>query len=94
MTIENQIQRLKELTQPIPAGTPKVTISQSIGFTVNLQAYESARIDATISIEGVLENIETIKAEVASQLEDAITKQIKDLIAQVDPNKTLLGHRK
>jgi hypothetical protein len=94
MTIENQMQRLKELSKPIEPGTPKVTISQSIGFTVNLQAYESARIDTSISIEGALENIDNIKEEVYAQLEEAITKQIKDLVAQVDPNKTLLGHRK
>lgn len=94
MTIENQMDRLKKLTQPIEAGTPKVTISQSIGFTVNLQSYESARIDASISIEGALANVEQIKEEISIQLEQSITKQIRELIEQVDPNKTLLGHRK
>jgi hypothetical protein len=92
--MENQMERMKQITQPIEPGQPKVTISQSIGFTVNLMQYESARIDASVSIEGALNNIESIKAEVSAQLEEAITKQIRELIEQVDPNKTLLGYKK
>lgn len=87
-------ERMVKLTHPLEAGQPKVTISNSIGFTINLQGYESARLDATISIEGALENIEDLKAEVSEQLEATITKQIQELIAQVDPNKTLLGYKK
>jgi hypothetical protein len=90
----NQQNRLEKLTQLLEPGKPTITIEKGIGFTVNLQSYESARIDSKITITGSLDHLEEIKAEVDHQLEEEITKQIQDLVQQVDPNKTLLGHRK
>lgn len=89
-----QEERLQKLTQLMEQGKPTITVEKGVGFTVNLQSYESARIDSKITITGSLDHLTEIKAEVDHQLEEEITKQIQDLVAQVDPNKTLLGHRK
>jgi ABC-type hemin transport system substrate-binding protein len=83
-----------ELLQHLEAGEPTVKISRSMGFTVNLQGYESARIDATIEITGSLENKDKIAEAVQKELEQQIQSQIKDIVDQHDPNKTLLGYRK
>jgi hypothetical protein len=84
----------KELLQVVPEGTPVIEISRSIGFTVNLQGYESARIDSTVKITGALENKDTIAKAVEEELADQITAQIQDIVKQHDPHKTLLGYKK
>jgi hypothetical protein len=83
-----------ELLQELKAGQPTIKISRSLGFTVNLQGYESARIDATIEITGALENKELITTTITRELEAQIQHQISEIVAQHDPNKTLLGYRK
>lgn len=82
------------LLKPVEDGTPKVEISKSIGFTVNLQAYESARIDCNVKITGALENIELIKEQVSKELEAEAKKSISELVQQHDTRKTLLGYSK
>jgi hypothetical protein len=84
----------KELIQQMPEGHPQIEVTKSIGFTVNLQGYESARIDATVKVTGLLENKEEIKKLVTAELESEIQNQIGELVKQHDPNKTLLGYRK
>jgi hypothetical protein len=83
-----------KLLQPVETGTPTIEISRSVGFTVNLQGYESARIDSTVKITGALENKDEITALVSAELESQITAQIQDIVAQHNPNKTLLGYNK
>lgn len=83
-----------ELLQTLEAGEPTIKVSRSMGFTVNLQGYESARIDATIEINGALKNKDAIVTAVQQELEQQIQSQIKDIVDQHDPNKTLLGYRK
>jgi hypothetical protein len=91
---EQKLNVPKELLETVEAGKPTVEISRSMGFTVNLQGYESARIDATIKINGALENKDKIAELVQKELEQQIQSQIKDIVDQHDPNKTLLGYRK
>ncbi len=95
MTTNNtKNQTPKELLEIIPDGTPKITITRSVGFTVNLQAYESARLDTTVTVEGKLENKELIEKFVNQEVESQIRNQIRELVEQHDTNKTLLGYRK
>lgn len=83
-----------ELLEPIDEGTPTIEISKAIGFTVNLQGYETARIDTRITIKGKLENKDKVAELVNRELEAEIKKQIDELIEQFDPNRTLLGFPK
>lgn len=83
-----------ELLETVAQGEPTIEVSRSMGFTVNLQGYESARIDATIKISGALKNKDAIITAVQGELEQQIQSQIKDIVDQHDPNKTLLGYRK
>jgi hypothetical protein len=94
MTQNKKLTVNEELLRPIPAGVPTVEIAKSIGFTVNLQAYESARIDCSVKINGALEDIEIIKAEVTKQLEAEVKEAIGQLVEQHDTRKTLLGYSK
>jgi hypothetical protein len=82
------------LTEEVAPGTPMVEISKSMGFTVNLQGYESARIDCSVKISGSLVNVEAIKAEVTKQLEGEVKAAIGQLVEQHDTRKTLLGYSK
>jgi hypothetical protein len=91
---EKKLAIAPELLQEVKAGQPTVKISRSMGFTVNLQGYESARIDATVEINGALENKDLIVDAVTKELESQIQDQIKEIVNQHDPNKTLLGYRK
>ena len=90
----SQVNVPKELLMPVDEGTPTIEISKAIGFTVNLGGYESARIDSSVKVTGALENKELIAELASKELETQIQAQIKDLVGQHDPNKTLLGHRK
>lgn len=82
------------LLQPVAEGTPTIEVSRSIGFTVNLQGYESARIDSTVKITGALANKDLIAKQVSEELEAQITAQINDIVTQHSPSKTLLGYNK
>lgn len=83
-----------QLTQSVPEGTPQIEITRGMGFTINLQGYESARIDASVKITGALENKDEILKLVEAELEAQMQSQIKEVVEQHDPNKTLLGYRK
>lgn len=83
-----------KLLQPVEPGVPTIEISRSVGFTVNLQGYESARIDSTVKVTGALMNKDEITALVSAELEQQITAQIQDIVVQHNPNKTLLGYNK
>lgn len=82
------------LTKSVPEGTPQIEITRSMGFTINLQGYESARIDASVKVIGALENKDEISKFVTAELEAQMQEQIKEVVEQHDPNKTLLGYRK
>ena len=84
----------ENLLQTVPVGAPQIEISRSMGFTINLQGYESARIDATVKITGALAHKDEIIKLVESELESQMQTQIKEVVEQHDPNKTLLGYRK
>lgn len=94
MDVNNAKNIPQKLLEAIPEGVPTIEVMKSIGFTVNLQGYESARIDASVTIKGTLENKEEIKALVTAELENEIKAQIGELVNQHDPNKTLLGYKK
>lgn len=83
-----------ELLQKVEEGQPTIKVSRSMGFTVNLQGYESAKIGATVEITGALENKDKIIETVQKELEAQIQSQIKEIVEQHDPSKTLLGYRK
>lgn len=83
-----------ELLKPVPEGEPKITISRSMGFTVNLQGFESARIDATVTVEGSIKNKDKIIEYVNKELEHQMKLQIKDVVSQHDTKRTLLGYPK
>lgn len=94
MTKEKKVSVNKDLLKQVEVGTPTVEIMKSVGFTVNLQAYESARLDCSVKITGALENVEAIKEEVTKQLDIEVQNQIKQLVDEHDTSKTLLGYRK
>lgn len=82
----------EELTKPIEPNQPTIKISRSIGFTINLQDYESARIDATVELSGDIKNKDLMVEYLEQELEAQIKEQIRDVVAQHNPNKTLLGY--
>ena len=84
----------ESLLQVMPEGSPRIEISRSLGFTINLQGYESARIDATVKVMGALEHKDDIVKLVEAELESQMQTQIKEVVEQHDPNKSLLGYRK
>lgn len=90
----SEIKVPEHLLQSVEEGTPQIEISRSMGFTINLQGYETARIDASVKVTGALENKDEIVSLVEAELESQMKKQIADVVQQHDPNKTLLGYRK
>lgn len=84
----------ESLLKAVPEGTPQIELTRSMGFTINLQGYETARIDASVKVTGALENKDEILKLVESELESQMQRQIADVVSQHDPNKTLLGYRK
>ena len=84
----------ENLLKPVPEGSPQIEITRSMGFTINLQGFESARIDASVKVTGALENKDEILKLVEAELESQMQNQIKEVVEQHDPNKSLLGYRK
>lgn len=92
--MSNTVKIPEALLQPVAEGTPTIEINRGIGFTINLQGYESARIDTSVKIAGALANKDEIVKLVSAELENQIQEQIRDIVNQHDTNKTLLGYRK
>ena len=92
--MSNKTEVPESLLQVVPERTPMIEITRALGFTINLQGYESARIDASVKITGALENKDAILKVVEAELEAQMQSQIKEIVEQHDPNKTLLGYRK
>ena len=92
--MSNQVNVPEKLLQSVTEGTPQIEITRGMGFTINLQGYETARIDASVKVTGALENKDAILKLVEAELESQMSRQIAEVVQQHDPNKTLLGYRK
>jgi len=83
--------RRKQATDLITEGMPKVVAKYSLGFTVNLGNYESAKIESGIEIEGTIDNLSKLQMMAQEEVESQVQIQINDLKSLKSPNQTLLG---
>ena len=73
-------------------GMPKVVAKFGLGFTINLQNYESCKIEAGIELEGTIDNLEKLQEQAQDEVEKVIEEQLSQL-KEKDPRITLLGFR-
>lgn len=82
----------KVVEEMVTEGMPKVVAKFSLGFTINLQNYESCKIEAGIELEGTIDNLEKLQAQAQDEVEKIIGEQLSQL-KEKDPRITLLGFR-
>lgn len=69
----------------------RVTVKISQGFTVNLGAYESARLDIGIEIQGKRDEKDALWEEAGKEVMKHMESEIHALLEAVDEKKTILG---
>lgn len=82
----------RKVEEMVTEGMPKVVAKFGLGFTINLQNYESCKIEAGIELEGTIDNLEKLQAQAQEEVEEVIEEQLSQL-KEKDPRITLLGFR-
>lgn len=82
----------RKVEEMVTEGMPKVVAKFSLGFTINLQNYESCKIEAGIELEGTIDNLEKLQEQAQDEVEKVIGEQLSQL-KEKDPRITLLGFR-
>jgi len=82
----------RKVEEMVTEGMPKVVAKFGLGFTINLQNYESCKIEAGIELEGTIDNLEKLQAQAQEEVEKVIEEQLSQL-KEKDPRITLLGFR-
>lgn len=82
----------RKVEEMVTEGMPKVVAKFSLGFTINLQNYESCKIEAGIELEGTIDNLEKLQEQAQDEVEKVIEEQLFQL-KEKDPRITLLGFR-
>lgn len=82
----------RKVEEMVTEGMPKVVAKFGLGFTINLQNYESCKIEAGIELEGTIDNLEKLQAQAQDEVEKVIEEQLSQL-KEKDPRITLLGFR-
>lgn len=82
----------RKVEEMVTEGMPKVVAKFGLGFTVNLQNYESCKIEAGIELEGTIDNLEKLQEQAQEEVEKVIEEQLSQL-KEKDPRITLLGFR-
>lgn len=82
----------RKVEEMVTEGMPKVVAKFGLGFTINLQNYESCKIEAGIELEGTVDNLEKLQAQAQEEVEKVIEEQLSQL-KEKDPRITLLGFR-
>ncbi len=82
----------RKVEEMVTEGMPKVVTKFGLGFTINLQNYESCKIEAGIELEGTIDNLEKLQAQAQEEVEKVIEEQLSQL-KEKDPRITLLGFR-
>lgn len=82
----------RKVEEMVTEGMPKVVAKFSLGFTINLQNYESCKIEAGIELEGTIDNLEKLQEQAQDEVEKVIEEQLSQL-KEKDPRITLLGFR-
>jgi len=82
----------RKVEEMVTEGMPKVVAKFGLGFTINLQNYESCKIEAGIELEGTIDNLEKLQAQAQEEVEKVIGEQLSQL-KEKDPRITLLGFR-
>lgn len=82
----------RKVEEMVTEGMPKVVAKFGLGFTINLQNYESCKIEAGIELEGTIDNLEKLQKQAQDEVEKVIEEQLSQL-KEKDPRITLLGFR-
>ena len=82
----------RKVEEMVTEGMPKVVAKFGLGFTINLQNYESCKIEAGIELEGTIDNLEKLQEQAQDEVEKVIEEQLSQL-KEKDPRITLLGFR-
>lgn len=82
----------RKVEEMVTEGMPKVVAKFGLGFTINLQNYESCKIEAGIELEGTIDNLEKLQEQAQNEVEKIIEEQLSQL-KEKDPRITLLGFR-
>lgn len=82
----------RKVEEMVTEGMPKVVAKFGLGFTINLQNYESCKIEAGIELEGTIDNLEKLQEQAQEEVEKVIDEQLSQL-KEKDPRITLLGFR-
>jgi len=82
----------RKVEEMVTEGMPKVVAKFGLGFTINLQNYESCKIEAGIELEGTIDNLEKLQEQAQEEVEKVIEEQLSQL-KEKDPRITLLGFR-
>jgi hypothetical protein len=90
--LKDMVVRRKVVEEMITEGMPKVVAKFGLGFTINLQNYESCKIEAGIELEGTIDNLEKLQKQAQDEVEKVIEEQLSQL-KEKDPRITLLGFR-
>ena len=69
----------------------KMTAKLTLGYTINLGGYESARIDVGAEVEGDKENSEQVWKEVKEEVEQQLKDEMNELKELYDEKETMLG---
>lgn len=83
--------RRKQATELMTEGMPKCVAKYSLGFTINLGNYESAKIESGIEIEGTIDNLPKLQSMAQEEVENNVQVQINEIKNLKSPNQTLLG---
>ena len=83
--------RKKQAFDLMTEGQPKCVAKYSLGFTINLGNYESAKIESGIEIEGTLDHLPELQIMAQKEVEENVQIQINDIKNLKSPNQTLLG---
>lgn len=83
--------RKKQAQELTTEGMPRCVAKYSLGFTINLGNYESAKIESGIEIEGTIDNLSKLQEMAQEEVEKNVQLQINDIKTLKSPNQTLLG---
>lgn len=91
MIMADNIMR-KKIEELTTEGKPKAVAKFGLGFTINLQNYESCKVEAGIELEGTVDNLVELQVRAGEEVERLIGEQLEQL-KEKDPRVTLLGFR-